>query len=146
MTSIIETDDLEALIPFFIDNGLEFSEHDEVDHDEIIKCWRTDTGGRIMGACVLARREGHYICDGIATDESVRGTHIGEALLNILLNEVSMLGGDEIYLVARKPGFFSKYGFETIDRTEAPNFFECFTCPQYMRNCFPEVMRRNVSD
>lgn len=144
MTSIIETDDLEALIPFFIDNGLEFSEDDEVDHDEIIKCWRADTGGRLVGACVLARREGHYICDGIATDVSIRGSRLGEALLKLLLGEVNELGGEDIYLVARMPSFFSKYGFEKVERKDAPNFFECFSCPQYMIDCFPEVMHKKL--
>ena len=144
MNSIIETDDLEALIPFFIDKGLEFSEHDEVCHDEIIKCWRAERDGCLVGGCVLARREGHFICDGIATDESVRGDHLGEELLTILLNAVRERGGDEIFLVARAPGFFAKYGFETISRSDAPEFFECFSCPQYGISCHPEVMRRSV--
>lgn len=142
MTSIIETDDLEALIPFFILNGLEFSEHDDVDHDEIIKCWRAEDEGKLVGGCVLAKREGKFICDGIATDAGLRGKRLGKALLELLVAEAGILGGTEIFLVARAPGFFAKYGFEIIARDEAPNFFECFSCPQYGESCYPEVMRR----
>ena len=144
MTSIIETDDLEALIPFFIANGLEFSEYDEVDHDEIIKCWRAENEGRLIGGCVLARREERYICDGIATDAGVRGQHLGKTLLELMIDETRALGGNEIFLVARAPGFFAKYGFEIVERAGAPNFFECFSCPQYGFNCNPEVMRRSI--
>ena len=144
MIDFIETDDLEALIPFFIENGLEFSEHDEVDHDEIIKCWRAESSGLLVGGCVLARREGFLICDGIATDPHIRGKHVGKALLELLIKETKALGGHEIFLVARAPGFFAKYGFEIVERTEAPNFFECFSCPQYGVNCHPEVMRKPV--
>lgn len=141
---IIETDDLEALIPFFIENGLEFSEYDEVDPDEIIKCWRAECNDRLVGGCVLARREGHLICDGIATDPQVRGHNIGKALLDLLIQEAIVIGGREIFLVARAPWFFAKYGFEIIARTDAPDFFECFSCPQYGRDCHPEVMRRAI--
>ena len=46
-----------------------------------------------------------------------------------------------MYLVARAPEFFRKNGFVTIPREEAPNFFECLTCPQYGKTCHPEVMK-----
>ncbi len=42
------------------------------------------------------------------------------------------------------PEFFRKYGFETVAREEAPNFFECLTCPQYGKTCHPEVMKLDL--
>ena len=35
-------------------------------------------------------------------------------------------------------------GFVTVPREEAPNFFECLTCPQYGVDCHPEVMRLDL--
>lgn len=146
---ISETDKYEKLVQFFIENELEFTEEDleEVPTD-LVKCWeivdRTDGKEELIGAFVLAKREGEYICDGIAIDPAWRGTNLGKALLNKGIEEVQKQGGDRMFLVARAPEFFRKSGFETVEREEAPNFFECFSCPQYKVNCHPEVMRLDI--
>ncbi|MDO4833940.1 MAG: GNAT family N-acetyltransferase [Bacillota bacterium] len=147
---IDETDEYRRLVPFFIENGLEFTDEDmeEVPTD-LVKCWKITAGSgisgtyedKLIGGFVLAKREGEFICDGIATDPEYRGTGLGRALLAKGIEEVTKLGGSRMYLVARAPEFFRKNGFETIGRDEAPNFFECLTCPQYKVSCHPEVMR-----
>ncbi len=142
---IRETDGYTRLVPFFIENELEFTEKDaeEVPTD-IVKCWEVtadeDGGQRLIGAFVLAKREGEFICDGIAVDSAFRGTDIGTKLMNIGLRATERFGGKRMYLVARAPEFFRKHGFKTVAREDAPNFFECLTCPQYGANCKPEVM------
>ena len=142
---IAVTDDYAKLVPFFIENGLEFTEEDaeEVPTD-IVKFWEVtadDVGEqRLIGAFVLARREGEFINDGIAVDSEYRDANLGTELLKLGLDETARLGGERLYLVARAPEFFRKNGFETIPREEAPNFFECLTCPQYGVSCKPEVM------
>lgn len=139
---ITETDDYQSLIEFFVNNGLEFSVDDEVPTD-LVKLWKvTDQKDRnLVGGCVLAQREGRFICDGIATDPKIRGLGVGERLLHTMLDEARKLGADSLYLVARAPGFFAKYGFLAIPRENAPTFFECFSCSQYGVSCHPEVMR-----
>ena len=140
---IRETEDYEKLVPFFIENELEFTEEDaeEVPTD-LVKCWEiTDGEGSLVGGFVLALREGEYICDGIAIDENLRGTGLGSELLDLGIEETTRRGGERMYLVARAPEFFRKNGFVTVPREEAPNFFECLTCPQYGISCHPEVMR-----
>jgi N-acetylglutamate synthase-like GNAT family acetyltransferase len=144
MVRIEETDDYGRLVGFFIENGLEFSAEDEVPTD-IIKCWAAENDAQVLvGGCVLAKREGRFICDGIATDLSVRGRRVGERLLALLLEEARARGASAVYLVARAPGFFAHYGFVPVARENAPNFFECFTCPQYGVTCHPEVMRGDL--
>jgi N-acetylglutamate synthase-like GNAT family acetyltransferase len=146
MVTIRVIDDINKLIPFFIEQELEFEENEEYGDDELLKCWEaTDEAGQLVGGCVLARREGEYICDGIATAPAFRGTGLGKDLLNVLLDEVRARGGDVLYLVARAPGFFAGQGFDIIERKDAPEFFECFTCPQYQKTCFPEVMKLQIS-
>ena len=146
--TISETKEYEKLVPFFIENKLEFTEEDaeEVPTD-IVKCWQiTDADDRLVGGFVLALREGEYICDGIAIDEDLRGTGLGRQLLELGIEEMVRRGGERMYLVARAPEFFRKNGFVTIPRDEAPNFFECLTCPQYGVSCHPEVMRIEFID
>ena len=145
---INETDEYEKLVSFFIENELEFTEEDaeEVPTD-LVKCWQiTDEDENLLGAFVLAKREGEFICDGIAIDEELRGTGLGTKLLRLGLEETIKLGGTRMYLVARAPEFFRKNGFVTVPREEAPNFFECLTCPQYGVSCHPEVMRIELTD
>lgn len=134
------TEEYEKLVPFFIENELEFSEEEPVPTD-LVKCWKAEKDGQLIGGCVLAKREGEYIIDGIATAPEFRGKRLGEALLKPAVEETRRNGGKQIFLVARAPGFFRKYGFVSIDEKEAPNFFECLTCPQYNKTCFPEVMK-----
>lgn len=148
---IRETEDYESLVPFFIENDLEFSEDEPVPTD-IVKCWdvrEEETGGenekgRLIGGFVLARRQGEFIVDGIAVDPEYRKAKLGQTLLEKGIEEARSRGGKRIFLVARAPGFFRKNGFVTVERKDAPNFFECLTCPQYGVDCHPEVMRLDL--
>lgn len=136
-----ETDEYQRLVKFFVDNQLEFDGDEEVDTD-IIKCYKVIHGDdHLVGAVVLAKREGRFIIDGIAVEDVYRKMKVGEIMLKKIIGEVKKLGGDSLYLVARAPGFFKKYGFVTVGPENAPNFFECKYCPQYMVNCFPEVLK-----
>ena len=138
------TDEYERLVRFFVENQLEFDGDDEVDTD-IVKCWKITQGDDyLVAGCVLAKREEEYIIDGIAVDKVMRKTGMGKILVDKVISEVKKLGGERIYLVARAPGFFRKLGFEAIDPSEAPNFFECKQCPQYQVSCHPEVMKLEI--
>ena len=99
---------------------------------------------RLIGGFVLAERQGEFIVDGIAVDPEYRKEKLGKALLDLGIAETRKRGGKRIFLVARAPGFFRKSGFVTVPREEAPNFFECLTCPQYGVDCHPEVMRLDL--
>ncbi len=107
------TKDYEKLVPFFIENELEFSEDEPVPTD-VVKCWQIieeeDPQERLIGAAVLARREGEFIIDGIAVDPSFRKEQWGNVMLEAIIEEVKGRRGTAIYLVARAPGFFYKKG------------------------------------
>lgn len=134
------TEDYEKLVPFFIENKLEFSDEDPVPTD-LVKCWEIiKAPDELIGGFVLAKRQNEFIVDGIAIAEEYRSLKLGKELLYRGIEEVLKLGGRRIYLVARAPEFFRKHGFVTVPREEAPQFFECLTCPQYGTECHPEVM------
>ena len=143
MIEIRRTEDYDKLVPFFVENELEFSEEDPVPTD-IVACWEAVEDDRLIGGFVLAQREGEYICDGIAVDPEYREMELGRALLRLGMKKAASEGGTRMYLVARAPGFFRKEGFETVAREDAPDFFECLTCDQYGVTCHPEVMRREL--
>ncbi len=143
MIKIAQTEDYGRLVPFFIENGLEFAEEDPTPTD-LVRCWDAFDGDRLVGGFVLARRDGEFICDGIAVDRDYRGQDLGRKLLRRGIEETVRRGGNRMYLVARAPGFFRKEGFESVPREGAPDFFECFTCDQYGVSCHPEVMVKQV--
>jgi YegS/Rv2252/BmrU family lipid kinase len=143
--SIRDTDDYAELVELFIRNDLEYTEDDEVTTD-LVRCLRAETeSGELVGGCVLALREGRFICDGIAVDPPYRGSDTGARMLAMIEDSAMDKGAEELYLVARAPAFFAKYGYREIPREEAPTFFECFTCPQYGETCFPKVMKKTFN-
>lgn len=141
---IAVTDDYEALVPLFIANGLEFSEEEPVPTDNVM-CWKAVADdGSLQGGAVLALREGEYIVDGLAVNKEYRESGAGRVLMMTALKEAGRRGGKRVFIVARAPRFFEKLGYVTVEREEAPQFFECLTCPQYGKECFPEVMRYDL--
>ena len=141
------TEDYDRLVPFFIENDLEFTEEDAIQvPTDIERCWEAvDEDGSLIGGFVLAKRQGEFIVDGIAVDPEYRKAKLGSALLQGGIEEAVKRGGSRMFLVARAPEFFRKHGFVTVPREDAPNFFECLTCPQYGVDCHPEVMRLDFS-
>jgi len=138
------TNDNEALQELFIKNELEFSEEDPVPTD-LVKSWRivdaNETPEKLIGGLMLAKRQGDFIIDGIAIEPEYRKHNLGKKLLDEAIKEVKALSGDSIYLVARAPGFFRTQGFETVQKEDAPFFYECLTCPQFGVSCYPEIMK-----
>lgn len=135
------TDEYDRLVEMFIRHDLEFS-FDEPLPTDLVQCWKAeDEKGRLISGCVLAMRGGEYIIDGISTEPEYRKEKIGGKLLRLALDEVKKRGGKEVYLVAKAPGFFRKHGFEEIEATDVPELFDCCSCPQFQKTCFPEVMK-----
>ncbi len=139
--TISETDEYDRLVEMFIRHDLEFS-IDEPLPTDLVKCWKAeDENGKLISGCVLATRGGEYIIDGIATEPEYRKEKIAGTLLQLALDEVKARGGKEVYLVAKAPGFFKKHGFVEIPATDVPLLFDCLSCPQFQKTCFPETMK-----
>jgi len=143
--SIAGDDEYQKLMAFFAANHLEV-DAEEVVPTDVVRTWKVTPKGsdKLVGAIALGYRQGEYIIDGIAVDETYRMAKLGKVLLDEAIAVVKERGGKRIYLVARAPGFFRKSGFAAIPRDSAPNFFECLTCPQYGVDCHPEVMLMEV--
>ena len=141
---IREAKDLDRLIDLFIRSDLEFSEEEPVSTD-MVKAWEiVNQKDELLAGCVLAKREGKYIIDGIATEAGHQGKGLGAMLLDQVRQYLREVGAEELFLVARAPGFFKTQKFDVISREEGPLFFECFGCDQYKTSCFPEVMKLKI--
>ncbi len=134
------TDEYSMLVDMFMRYDLEFSVEEPLP-TELIRCWKAeDEKGGLIGGCVLAARGGEYIIDGIATVPEHRDKRIASRLMKLAADEVKARKGNKIYLVAKVPGFFKKLGFDAIDFEDVPLLFDCRSCPQFQKTCFPNVM------
>ena len=135
-----KTEDYHRLVEFFIENDLEFDEGEE-EETNYIMAYEIIHGGDLVAGISLALREGQYVISGIAVDKIYRKMKLGKVLLEKIITKVKELGGKEIILVARAPGFFKKFGFVNVPKDEEPDFFSCVGCPQNGVKCFPEVLK-----
>lgn len=140
------TEDYNALEDLFIKNGLEVG--NEPVATEIVKCWKASyvgNGGETMiGGATLGKRGGEYVVDGVAVEPQYRNRDIGTIMLDKLVEYAKEIGVKKLWLVARAPDFFKNYGFNIVNRENAPNVFGCFNCEQYGNECKPEVMVFNL--
>ena len=126
------------LIPFYISRGLEIEE--DFDNNPIFSLV-IKNNNEIIGAATCSKIDEDYIIEAIVISEKETRKGYGKQLLEDVLNEIKLLNGNNVYLVAKEPNFFEKNGFIIIDRKNAPDFSYCFVCPKYKVNCFPQVMK-----
>lgn len=137
---ITETGNYEELIPLFRSSGLEI--HAEGGKPQnMITCWRADDQrGNLLGGVSIERKKGLFVIGDIAVEREMRRQNIGGCLLGTAMKCIRQMGGRQIYLVAKAPKFFEKFGFVYQDEREAPGIFNCKTCAQRGETCFPEFM------
>ncbi|MBR5315343.1 MAG: GNAT family N-acetyltransferase [Firmicutes bacterium] len=142
---INETGKYEELIPLFRASGLEIHVDEENKPPAMITCWRADiqgkTEGGVAGGVSIEEKGGFFVIGDIAVREDLRGEDVGSLLLARAMERIYELGGDEIYLVAKAPKFFEKFGFTYLTPEEAPDIFNCKDCDQRGVKCYPEFMK-----
>ena len=131
-------DNYKDLIPFYISRGLEFE--DDFDNKSVFSLILKNND-EMIGAATYTKMNEDYIIEAIAITENETKKGYGKQLLTKVLNEIKLLNGTDIYLVAKEPIFFKKNGFIEIDESKAPSFSCCFMCPDYKITCFPIVMK-----
>lgn len=138
---IKETGNYEELIPLFSASGLEI--HVEADNKPkgMITCWKAERNGQLAGGVSIEKKDGHFVIGDIAVEEGLRGENIGSLLLATAMEKIYDLEGEEIYLVAKAPKFFEKYGFTYLEEEDVPEIFNCKHCDQRGVKCYPEFMK-----
>ena len=59
--------------------------------------------------------------------------------------EIEKLGGKTIYITAKAPEFFAKYGYEYLDEKDVPDIFVCLDCKQLNITCNPKFMIKKLN-
>ena len=145
MVQIVETTDFSPLAALYHASGLEVTPTDSAP-EGTFKLWRcedSETGALLAGA-TLQRTAGCFILKHLAVTEKLRGTGLGETLLDMVEREARNRGADEMWLVGKVPSFYLRYGWEKVSREDAPFPSKCLVCRQYGVDCFPSVMRKRL--
>jgi predicted N-acetyltransferase YhbS len=96
--------------------------------------------GRRVGGMALEKRSGEYVLADLAVLEEFRGQKLGIQMVDKAIEELKLMGGEKVLLVAKIPDFYRKWNFKIMKREDAPNISKCMTCEKFNKECFPEVM------
>jgi len=142
------TNDYDLLTDIFKRNEIELEDNEFTNgKTNVIKAFAVyddEMGGRPVGAIALATRMDHTIINGIAVDPEYRRERLASGLLKLAMQEARAIGVQTIWIIARAPLFFASHGFEYITQDQVPQkLFDCLTCSQYNKICFPKLMKYN---
>lgn len=141
--NLYETEDYLQFEDLFVSSGLEFYlDETEEKVGGFVKGFslkRAD--GSLIGGSALAVKEGHYVLNDLAVYKEHRGKDLGELLFKVSMEELKKMGASSIYITAKVPEFFRKYGFYYLDLEDVPDIFSCKTCSQLNKTCHPKFMK-----
>lgn len=104
------------------------------DHVRDFTVYADDTENRIVGCCAL-----QFCWDELAEIRSLAvhpdhtGRKIGTALTESAISEAKLYGIKNIFTLTYRPGFFKKFGFTQIDRSQLPLkiWADCVLCVKF---------------
>lgn len=98
----------------------------------------------VKGCCAL------HICwedlaeiRSLAVVEELQSKGIGKLLIESCLDEAASLDIHKVFTLTYQPGFFKKFGFNRIEKSELPHkiWSDCLQCPQFP-DCDEEALIR----
>ena len=137
-----ETDDFYPLSVLLHSSGLGI----DIQKDNppgIVKMWRLEEkiSGELAGTAVLQIRDGVPCLGGLAVAERFRNDGCGSILQNHLFKEARLLGYRELWVCAKQPEYYEKFGWEPQDWDRSPNIaLWCPKCSKYGSSCHPKKL------
>lgn len=102
--------------------------------------------GRVLGTCALHINWGDLAeVKALVVDESLQGKGMGRELVEKCVEEAKSLGITRLFALTYKPGFFSRLGFQEVDKSQLPQkvWSECIHCVKFP-NCGEVAMIREL--
>lgn len=132
--------DHDELIDFYMSRGLEFGENKQY-YCKSLFTYVAIENNNVIGAITIGIEKEYYVLDSIVVNSQYEGKGIGTKLYDIAIGRIKQENSNaKIYLVAKNTEFFLKKGFKIIRREEAPEFSDCFNCPDFQKICNPAIM------
>lgn len=139
---IRETDDYNKLVLLYEDNDLEI-EIGEPPHGEIIKNFEcVDENGRLLAGATLLNKSGICVLEYLAVAKDLHKSGIGKEMMQVILSALKDRREKELWLCAKVPEYYLKFGFDYVDDQDAPRISLCQSCENYLNGCYPKIMRK----
>jgi len=134
------------LVDFYISREIEFDDTKEYFRPPLFS-YVAKINDLIVGAITVCQEGEDFILDEMAVATEYENQGIGTKLFETSINHIKeQYGNKKIYLVAKIIEFWKNKRFEVITREESPDFSECFTCEEFQKTCFPEIMVLDLSN
>lgn len=102
--------------------------------------------GKIVGCCALAVMWKDLAeVKSLAVDKNMHGKGVGRQMVEFLFKEAKELGLKMVFSLTLEPEFFTKLGFDIIDKNKLPMkvWSECVACPK-QDNCDEIAMQKVI--
>lgn len=141
---VVEYKEHDKLVDFYISRGIEFGDDKKYFHPPVFS-YVALINDELVGAITVCKEDDDFILDEVAVKEEYTNKGICKSLVDTVIKRIEKENGNcNMYLVAKHPEVFTSMGFKEIPREDSPSFSECFTCPDFQKNCFPKVMVKNI--
>lgn len=98
----------------------------------------------LVGCAALKVKEELFTVECLAVSEEYRGRGLGRSLIGMIESEAVARGANQIWALARAPGFFMRNGYRQMDPDSpgGPSMKGCATCPQFNIACNPAIVQK----
>lgn len=126
--------DIYRLINHYAKEGLLLPRSLNSIYENIRDFWVFEREGQVLGCAGL-----HVVWEdlaeikSLAVREDCRGQGIGLSLVEACLREANELGVKKVFVLTYACGFFSKLGFEEVEKSQLPHkvWRECINCVKF---------------
>lgn len=135
------TDDFASMRLLALASGLE-----DGDYTDFVAAFGVYDGRELVGCAGLKQVGGVYTVECLAVTERLRGKGLGKRLVEAVEHEARSRGADQLWALARAPGFFERMGFHVADPPGpgGPSLKGCASCNQYMKTCEPAIVMKRL--
>ncbi|MDP6127802.1 MAG: N-acetyltransferase [Dehalococcoidales bacterium] len=129
-----DTDRIHQLISYFSDRGEMLPRPLSRIQEGIRDYFIVKDGEQVVG-CAALEINWSYSAEirSVAVAEDSQKQGIGRRLVKACLEDARALGVPAVFCLTSKTGFFKKFGFSPVDKTELPSKIldECSRCPRF---------------
>ncbi len=102
--------------------------------------------GRVVGTASLAVY-GHNLAEirSVCVDRDYQSRGIGKRIVEAEMGEAGNRKIGRVFVLTRKPGYFSKFGFAAGPVIAPKIYKDCVTCPKYGNGCDETYMEKRLT-
>lgn len=100
----------------------------------------------LIGCAALRQEKDVFSLECLAVRDRFRYQGLGSRLVSTIEKDAKARGAKHLWALARAPNFFKRMGYQVSPDSKegGPDLNPCVKCPQYKRNCSPEILIKEL--